>query len=164
MGKDYRPDVFGKLQAKAVSEYPEDAKKFGLIPGETQSDGSEPNDEGRFSRRSSFSSVSSDERTAFRSLAKLSQQFLQVFLVGHDTLSLPFASELIQGTLSKEEYAKIGSAHAHMATRCDPNALAPDLENPLEFRRAAQRGLKTKIRRLYDIANVFLSVGLLGID
>ena len=57
LGKDYLPDVFGKLQAKAVSEYPEDAKKFGLIPGETQSDGSEPNDEGRFSRRSSFSSI-----------------------------------------------------------------------------------------------------------
>ena len=162
LGKEYLPDVFGKLQVTAITDYPEDAKKAGLVAGEEDSDAPK-NDEGAMSRRNSMSSIASDDsKNTFRSLAKLSQQFLQVFLVGHDILSLPFASELIQGSLSKEEYAKIGSAHAHMVTRYDPNAPAPpSLENPLEFRRAAQRGLKTKIRRLYDIANVFLSVGLL---
>ena len=162
LGKEYLPDIFGKLQVTAVTDYPEDAKKYGLLAGEEDPNASK-NDEGVMSRRNSMSSIASDDsKNSFRSLAKLSQQFLQVFLVGHDILSLPFASELIQGSLSKEEYAKIGSAHAYMATRYDPNAPAPpSLENPLEFRRAAQRGLKTKIRRLYDIANVFLSVGLL---
>jgi hypothetical protein len=36
-----------------------------------------------------------------------------------------------------------------------------DDNDPKELKAAAARGLKTKIRRLYDIANVFLSVGLL---
>lgn len=169
LGKDCLPDVFGKLQATAIIEYPEDAKKYGLVmdglegdiedgvPGKTGEQG------GTITRRSSVSSIASeDSKSQFRSLAKLSQQFLQVFLVGYDILSLPQASEMIQGTLSVEAYAAIGSAHAHLSNRYDPNAgTPPSLENPQEFRRAAQRGLKTKIRRLYDIANVFLSVGLL---
>ena len=161
LGKDYLPDVFGKLQSTAITDYPEDAKRYGLTtadedPNATDGDGIQ-------SRRNSMSSIASDDsKNTFRSLAKLSQQFLQVFLVGYDILSLPQASEMIQGTLSAEAYAAIGSAHAHLATRYDPHAPPPPcLENPLEFRRAAQRGLKTKIRRLYDIANVFLSVGLL---
>jgi E2F/DP family winged-helix DNA-binding domain len=165
LGKDYLPDIFGKLQAQAIAEYPEDAVKFGLKgrDDEIDRDGSTSAGGGRQSRRGSMSSVTSeDSRGGFRSLAKLSQQFLQVFLVGYDILSLPQASEMIQGTLSAEAYAAIGTAHAHVATRFDPMAQPPpSLENPTEFRRAAQRGLKTKIRRLYDIANVFLSVGLL---
>ncbi len=55
---------------------------------------------GRQSRNASMSSIASDDsKNSFRSLAKLSQQFLQVFLVGYDVLSLPQASEMIQGTL-----------------------------------------------------------------
>jgi E2F/DP family winged-helix DNA-binding domain len=158
LGKDYLPDIFGKLQAQAIAEYPEDAVKFGL---KDRVDATPTG--GRQSRRGSMNSVASeDSKGGFRSLAKLSQQFLQVFLVGYDILSLPQASEMIQGSLSAEAYAAIGTAHAHVATRFDPMAKPPpSLANPTEFRRAAQRGLKTKIRRLYDIANVFLSVGLL---
>jgi hypothetical protein len=84
-----------------------------------------------------------------KSLAKLSQEFLQVFLVVHETLSLPEASDKIQGTTSMEELIAMGSNQKNAAS------------TEKELKAAAARGLKTKIRRLYDIANVFLSVGLL---
>ena len=167
MGKQCLPDIFGKLQAQAIAEYPEDAVKYGLkTPDDDATDDGSittTGTGGKPSRRGSMSSnASEDSKNSFRSLAKLSQQFLQVFLVGYDVLSLPQASEMIQGTLSAEAYAAIGTAHAHIASRFDPTAAPPPcLDNPAEFRRAAQRGLKTKIRRLYDIANVFLSVGIL---
>jgi len=161
LGMEFLPDVFGKLQAQAITDYHDDAVRFGLkTPEEDPNAGFEP--VGMVSRRNSLSSIASeDSKNTFRSLARLSQQFLQVFLIGYDILSLPQASEMIQGTLSQEAYAAIGSAHANLASRYDPNAAPPSLDDPNEFKRAAQRGLKTKIRRLYDIANVFLSVGLL---
>ncbi|CAB9526238.1 E2F transcription factor-like [Seminavis robusta] len=177
LGKEFLPDIFGKLQAQAILEYPDDAVRFGLKTPVAADAAAPPAAGGaaggaavaaapaggRHSRRGSMSSTQSeDSRGGFRSLAKLSQQFLQIFLVGYDIVSLPQASEMIQGTLSAEAYAAIGTAHANIASRFDPTAPPPpQLENPAEFRRAAQRGLKTKIRRLYDIANVFLSVGLL---
>eukprot|EP00980_Cylindrotheca_fusiformis_P020587 scaffold7641_cov115-Cylindrotheca_fusiformis.AAC.33 len=140
MGMEHLDAVFGRLQSQAIAEYPQDAEKY----------------------------LGSKDRKAFvpvplkpprkqsktrenKSLAKLSQEFLQVFLVGHETLSLPEASDKIQGTTSTEELIAIGSnTAANVAANSEK-----------ELKAAAARGLKTKIRRLYDIANVFLSVGLL---
>jgi transcription factor E2F7/8 len=139
MGMDHLDAVFGRLQAQAIVEYPQDAEQY-LGGRDLQQDLTpvplKP------PRRQSKTREN-------KSLAKLSQEFLQVFLVGHETLSLPEASDKIQGTTSMEELIAMGSN-----TPGTPN-------DPKEIKAAAARGLKTKIRRLYDIANVFLSVGLL---
>ena len=134
MGMEHLDVVFGRLQADAIVEYPQDAKDLlGVSSGS-----SDPAANVKESTRG----------REFKSLARLSQEFLQVFLVGHTTLSLPDASDKIQGTASMEELVKLGQGRA---TQMDEK----------ELKAAAARGLKTKIRRLYDIANVFLSVGLL---
>lgn len=86
-----------------------------------------------------------------KSLTRLSQLFLQVFLVGLDPVNLPQASDLIHGGRSTpDELVSLGMK------------LGDDYPTDAKkFKQAAARGLKTKIRRLYDIANVFVSVGLL---
>ncbi len=79
-----------------------------------------------------------------KSLAKLSQKFIQLFLVGNEVIAMNDASDKILGpTLaqspddveSKEEKAKIRAANSKL--------------------------LKTKIRRLYDVANVLVSIGII---
>lgn len=137
MGMDHFDDFFGRLQAKAVLEYPEDAKRYldSTIPVEN--------------------SLKIRKSKENKSLAKLSEEFLQVFLVGFETLSLPEASDKIQGTTSMEELIAMGGGARGKSTAV---GAIPDAR---ELKAAAARGLKTKIRRLYDIANVFLSVGLL---
>mmetsp|Transcript_3733 Transcript_3733/g.10843 ORF Transcript_3733/g.10843 Transcript_3733/m.10843 type:complete len:570 (+) Transcript_3733:278-1987(+) len=131
MGLEHLDVCFGKLQHEAMEDYPQDARAFlGVEPVGNRAPKQPP--KGR----------------EFKSLAKLSQEFLQVFLVGHETLSLPEASDKIQGQTSVEELIAMGQGNSQ---EMDDKAL----------KAAAARGLKTKIRRLYDIANVFLSVGLL---
>jgi hypothetical protein len=68
-----------------------------------------------------------------RSLGRLCRQFLQLFLVGQKVVSLTGASDRILGK-------------------------ADDIVD--EDGGALTRGQKTKIRRLYDIANVMASIGL----
>mmetsp|Transcript_21765 Transcript_21765/g.32155 ORF Transcript_21765/g.32155 Transcript_21765/m.32155 type:complete len:523 (+) Transcript_21765:115-1683(+) len=72
-----------------------------------------------------------------KSLGRLSRQFLQLFLVGNKVMSLTEASDRIMGK-------------ADDAPCCDLN----------DKKAALTRGQKTKIRRLYDIANVLASIGL----
>jgi E2F/DP family winged-helix DNA-binding domain len=87
-------------------------------------------------------------RKGHKSLSRLSQQFLQCFLLGHTQLSLPEASDMIHGeSLSDHDLALLVTDSV------------PQDETLLQ--QAAARGLKTKIRRLYDIANVMAAVGLL---
>lgn len=71
-----------------------------------------------------------------KTLSRLSQQFVQIFLIGHVTVSLLQISDFIYGQSSESELLQRGNG-------------------------AVARGLKTKIRRLYDIANVLLAVGLI---
>jgi len=71
-----------------------------------------------------------------KSLGKLTQRFVQLFLVGHDVMSLSEASSKILG--------------------CSV-AIYQKKENGTE-----SRGMKTKVRRLYDIANVMVSIGLVS--
>lgn len=121
MGQAHLPAQFGILQHEAVFDYPAAALEQGLIAealdGTTVALG-----------RAKFRDPKKDNK----SLTRLSQQFLQLFLVGNGTVSLPEASDKIHGKPVEAE-----------------NAVA------------AARSLKTKIRRLYDIANVFLAVGFL---
>lgn len=150
MGMDHLDDMFGDLQAKAILDYPDDAKKYldSTISMKTGTEGQISTDDPQASRKHTKSKEN-------KSLAKLSQEFLQVFLVGFETLSLPEASDKIQGTTSMEELIAMGGG-ARVKSTSQGNI--PDAR---ELKAAAARGLKTKIRRLYDIANVFLSVGLL---
>ena len=149
MGMDHLDDMFGDLQAKAILDYPEDAKKYldSSISVNVATDGKASADGLDSSRK--------HKTKENKSLAKLSQEFLQVFLVGFETLSLPEASDKIQGTTSVEELIAMGGGPRIKSTT---EGSVPDAR---ELKAAAARGLKTKIRRLYDIANVFLSVGLL---
>ena len=136
--------VFGRLQEQAILEYPDDAEKF---LGYKAGDGSVQPPKRRPTIKDN------------KSLAKLSQDFLQVFLVGHETLSLPEASNKIQGETSLEELIEMGSGQNRRSILDDdtPEKILDEKER----KAAAARGLKTKIRRLYDIANVYLSIGLL---
>mmetsp|Transcript_25331 Transcript_25331/g.59296 ORF Transcript_25331/g.59296 Transcript_25331/m.59296 type:complete len:459 (+) Transcript_25331:208-1584(+) len=150
MGMDHLDDMFGDLQAKAILDYPDDAREHLDKTISVKS----TNDEGKLSDNSKTPRKHSKGKEN-KSLAKLSQEFLQVFLVGFETLSLPEASDKIQGTTSMEELIAMGGG-ARVKSTADG-----DIPDARELKAAAARGLKTKIRRLYDIANVFLSVGLL---
>jgi hypothetical protein len=150
MGMDHLDDMFGDLQAKAILDYPEDANKY--LDSDISVNGST---EGKTSTDHSGTTRTQTKSKENKSLAKLSQEFLQVFLVGFETLSLPEASDKIQGTTSMEELIAMGGG-PRLKSTAEGNI--PDAR---ELKAAAARGLKTKIRRLYDIANVFLSVGLL---
>lgn len=150
MGMDHLDDMFGNLQAKAILDYPEDAKRYldSSIVVQHINDSQVSPDESKHPGKPAKIKEN-------KSLAKLSQEFLQVFLVGFETLSLPEASDKIQGTTSMEELIAMGGGARVKSTA------EGDIPDARELKAAAARGLKTKIRRLYDIANVFLSVGLL---
>ena len=77
--------------------------------------------------------------TKEKSLAKLSQKFIQLFLVGNETVAMSDASHKILGpTLPK----------------------LPEGANEKE-KAASAKLLKTKIRRLYDVANVLVSMRII---
>ena len=78
-----------------------------------------------------------------KSLGKLSQKFIQLFLIGKDVVELHEASDKIMG----ENNVTHGSG-----------ASAADIT---KAKNKANKMMKTKIRRLYDIANVMTSIGLI---
>lgn len=77
-----------------------------------------------------------------RSLFKLAQQFLECFLMGNTSLSLPsIAARIFPSLQESQPKPRLGETEAAAVLR-------------------QQRSLKTKIRRLYDIANVYMAVGI----
>lgn len=108
MGVQHLPQVFGKFQQDAFLEFTQEAIENGLYQGAS------------LNPRQVSTPLGQK-----KSLGKLSQQFVQLFLVGRKIMNLKEVSDKILGTTTENI-----------------------------------RGLKTKIRRLYDIANVFLSLGL----
>jgi hypothetical protein len=146
MGLRNLDEIFGHLQAEAILEYPDDAKEFLGVSKESEK-----------KKQHSKGQSTVPKCHSNKSLAKLSQEFLQVYLIGFKTLSLPEASDKIQGATSMEELISIGRGPT---LRLNANG-SPNHDDEKERKTAAARGLKTKIRRLYDIANVFISVGLL---
>jgi transcription factor E2F7/8 len=159
LGTEHLPYVLGELQSFAVAEYPVEANRFfGYRDYDhwdfgTSSIAAEQNcnrngikfttETGRF-----FTDSQKGKKVGKdRSMAKLSHDFLKVFLVGHDTLSLQQASDLMQGSTSP------------LSTRFDEvkdNSVLDSATRKLNMRQQ-----KAKIRRLYDLANIFVSVGLL---
>jgi len=80
-----------------------------------------------------------------KSLGRLSQKFIMLFLVGNETITLEEASDKILG---KTELPQ-----------APPDATAEEM---LKIRNSNNKMIKTKIRRLYDIANIMASVGLIA--
>lgn len=78
-----------------------------------------------------------------KSLGKLSQKFIQLFLIGKDVIELHEASDKIMG--------ENNVAHGSGASAADIT----------KAQNKANKMMKTKIRRLYDIANVMTSIGLI---
>jgi hypothetical protein len=80
-----------------------------------------------------------------KSLGRLSQKFIQLFLCGNETIALTDASDKILGKTLLPEASS--------------GATATEI---IKARNAANKVMKTKIRRLYDIANVMSSIGLIA--
>jgi E2F/DP family winged-helix DNA-binding domain. len=80
-----------------------------------------------------------------KSLGRLSQKFIMLFLVGNETITLEEASDKILGKTDLPQ--------------APPDATAEEM---LKIRNANNKMIKTKIRRLYDIANIMASVGLIA--
>jgi hypothetical protein len=139
MGMDHLDYMFALVQREGFQSFPYEAVKTGLLRGT-------PTDQ---ARESGYRQL----RKENRSLAKLSSQFLQIFLVGNAILSLPDAADKIFGTSDPTETAILAAKFLPKST---------DAADPKARLLAETRGAKTKIRRLYDIANVFMAVGILG--
>jgi hypothetical protein len=151
MGQEHLSRAFAILQNDAIAMWPEEAAASGLVSSPSSHD--EPTGTPTARRHTMHHNhhISASESSKNKSLTNLSQMFLQVFLTGLEDVSLPHASDLINGSKS--------TVHDLAVLGCKDGEPVPT--DPKLFQQAAARGLKTKIRRLYDIANVFMSVGLL---
>jgi len=107
--------VLAELQQQAFLMWPEDVKSNGLSMKAFKGARSIP--------------FPDNDSSKDKSLGRLSQKFIQMFLVGNKVLSLSEASEKILGSAANS-----------------PNE---------------EKGMKTKVRRLYDIANVMVSIGII---
>jgi len=77
-----------------------------------------------------------------RSLARLSQKFVQLFLVGNEVIEITDASDKIIGPTDEPKVTNTSNTNK-------------------EMKASISRNLKTRIRRLYDVANVLVSVGII---
>ena len=186
-GMDDIMETFGELQKESFVLFPEDAKRNGLIPlngngsGENGATASaqapapvpvvmepkpkpptglelllasaeqveveqknNPKSKSTFSSSSSSSKPKKKPASKEKSLGRLSQKFIQLFLAGNETIALNDASDKILGKI--------------VVPDLPDGASASDI---LKARNKANKMLKTKIRRLYDIANVMASIGLI---
>ena len=122
--------VLGRLQHKAIALFPDDAVKHGVC---SQAEADELCLMAKRQENVDGSTRSNTSTTKEKSLGKLSNRFIQYFLVGNSFVSL---AEAATHVLSLQ-----------------------DEKNPIISSKDGQH--KTKIRRLYDIANVMSSIGLL---
>jgi transcription factor E2F7/8 len=155
MGMDHMTQYFAILQSEAIERWPEQARRKDLIITKFTAE----NDRNtRLTSNSDGKPLYNPRRDASsKSLTRLSQLFLHVFLVGFEAVTLPEASELIHGSSkSPEDLAVLGYTHESSRLKAAANN-ASITESCHE-----DKELKTKIRRLYDIANVFVSVGILS--
>ena len=144
MGTEHLPRLFALIQHDAICEWSDEAVATGLISTKPT-----PEEIKAFQERSKR--LSKEEG---KSLSKLSTNFLRCFLVGHDSLALPEAADKISGeNTTMTDLASLG------CLKGQEQAEVPT--DPRLFHQAAMRGLKKKLRRYYDLANVFCSVGIL---
>lgn len=160
--------VFAKLQREAFEIWGDDARSNGLLKGEPKAGRGGLHGDGEgvpYSARLHRQKVDADATVSSsssavvkeKSLGKLSQKFVQLFLVGHNILSLTDASDYILGTSTPSDLARLAEVcdSKNRSKRSAARRRAEDVS------KKAARGLKTKIRRLYDIANVLVSIGVI---
>jgi hypothetical protein len=133
------PQMLALLQQEALRLHPMDAVQNGLMSAESE-----------LLERAVDPCTIASQGNELKSLCRLSQQFLHVFLVGNAALSLAEASEKISG--------KTWTEHELAAMVCKGQTLPQD---PKLLSAMAAKGLKTKIRRLYDVSNVLTALGIL---
>ena len=132
---NHLPQMMALLQQEAMQLLPADAVQNGLV------------DESSLSNERPPAVMTGGEA---KSLCRLSQQFMHIFLVGNEAVSLADASVKISGrTWTEQELAQLV---------CKGGVLP---EDPKELATMAAKGLKTKIRRLYDVGNVLTAIGVL---
>ena len=132
---NHLPQMMALLQQEAMQMLPADAVQNGLADESILLNERPPTPKGGEAK----------------SLCRLSQQFLHIFLVGNEAVSLADASEKISGrTWTEQELAELV---------CKGGVLPQD---PKELANLASKGLKTKIRRLYDVGNVLTAIGVLA--
>jgi len=142
MGTSHLPRMFALLQQEAIWHFSDDATRNGLLSEQTAERIAEMK----------LHVPGMDNK----SLTRLSQHFIKIFLVGNEIVSLSEASDKIYGSTTTEEFTA-------MATEGEtqPNdGMLHDSKNVQQ--NTAVQGAKTKVRRLYDIANVFQSLGILS--
>jgi E2F/DP family winged-helix DNA-binding domain len=140
LGFDHLPRVLATIQQEGILGCPclaSEARNMGVLQPDEVIDtaGEDKPDQ----------SVSTSGGQAKKSLGRLSRQYLQLFLVGHPVLSLTDASDRIMGK-------------AEESSEAPPSSIASKAAS--EKKVALTKEQKTKIRRLYDIANVLASIGL----
>lgn len=136
-GTKHLPSTLSKLQCIAVETWEEDSKRFlGSAIAHNNNDVEEARRELGVKK--------------LKSLGKLSQEFVQLFLAGNEIVNLNDATEKIVG---------VGPT----ATQDSGNAKSSN--EKAESSKSASSStcwMKTKSRRLYDIANVLASVGIIA--
>eukprot|EP00592_Proboscia_alata_P023098 CAMPEP_0194409310 /NCGR_PEP_ID=MMETSP0176-20130528/7160_1 /TAXON_ID=216777 /ORGANISM="Proboscia alata, Strain PI-D3" /LENGTH=809 /DNA_ID=CAMNT_0039209845 /DNA_START=122 /DNA_END=2551 /DNA_ORIENTATION=- len=131
-GTDHLPQVFAKLQKEAMKIWPDDARQNGIVDEDEKSVPSPGRNE----------DSCNEEGEKKKILWRLSQRFIQLFLVGNSVLSLTDASQKILGCPA--------------STRASPT-----LGKPQE---KTKKGANNHVRRLYDIANVMVSLAIIAKD
>mmetsp|Transcript_2157 Transcript_2157/g.2928 ORF Transcript_2157/g.2928 Transcript_2157/m.2928 type:complete len:745 (+) Transcript_2157:146-2380(+) len=161
-------NTFKKLQVDAIcsEEFHADAGENGMIPrkGDEKNTNTEESEttESNISlsaekaatsgsskannKATKSSKASAPTKFSFGSLGQLTKKFLSLYLIGYDALSLGEATERLLGfvEMAKQDDAGYGvtsTTHRKRETQV--------------------KGWKTKVRRLYDIANVLCSIGII---
>ena len=124
------PKYFAELQAEAFLMWTEEAKSNGLL------------NDVDVSAFVPHAPMIDDEDRKEKSLGKITTRFLQLFLVGNESIGLTEVSDRILGTSSAKIEEKA-------------------VDNPEVAKRMAAR-MKTKIRRLYDVVNVLSALDIVN--
>jgi len=150
-GTDHLPLVFARLQRHAASLWPHDAHQNQITITDFNINISN-NEE----RQQHMQYLKPHETK--NSLSKLTQSFLQIFLVGIKVVSLPFAVRKLSlcdnnnddtvVDLDDDDAISVNSKRSHSSN-------TPDLKKD-------KSKFKTKLRRLYDIANCMSSLGIIS--
>lgn len=138
-------DTLRKMQTEAFEIFPNDVELNNLNGNDGDNKDNEQLPTGFAMLLASAEQVDQPmKKGKEKSLGRLSQKFVMLFLVGHETISLEDASDKI-----------LGKTNLPLPP---PNATAEEM---LKIRNSNNKMIKTKIRRLYDIANIMASVGLI---
>eukprot|EP00594_Rhizosolenia_setigera_P006979 CAMPEP_0178951446 /NCGR_PEP_ID=MMETSP0789-20121207/7235_1 /TAXON_ID=3005 /ORGANISM="Rhizosolenia setigera, Strain CCMP 1694" /LENGTH=812 /DNA_ID=CAMNT_0020632329 /DNA_START=302 /DNA_END=2740 /DNA_ORIENTATION=+ len=139
-GTKHLPSTLSKLQRIAVETWEDDSKRFlGSAIAQKTNDVEEARRELGVKK--------------LKSLGKLSQEFVQLFLAGNEIVNLNDATEKIVG---------VGPTAAASQDSGNAKSVNEKAESSKSASSSSTCWMKTKSRRLYDIANVLASVGIIA--